>query len=350
MATKVNREEFLSKLQSVAPGLAVRENIEQSTCFVFTEGFVFTFNDVVSCRIPLPLGDDFAGAVAAKPLLTLLEKLPDDELTISIADKELSIVGSLREAGIRIEQEIILDPSLVDQPEEWVNLPDEFCDAVTMVSTCAANDDSAFIRMCVHFHEKYLEACDNFQACRFKIKLGLGEFLVRRSSLKHVPALGVNEAGITDAWLHMRNPSGLVISCRRDVDEYPPLARIFDVEGSPATLPGGLAEAVGRAEIFSAMNADDNKVLIELRSNKIRIKGIGPLGWLRETKKFTYSGPPMEFLIDPRLLVEIGKRQNECIIATDKIKVDGGKWQYVSCLSLPEDKVNAPVGEEVVSE
>ena len=34
----VNRVEFLETLKKVQPGLASRENIEQSQCFVFSEG------------------------------------------------------------------------------------------------------------------------------------------------------------------------------------------------------------------------------------------------------------------------------------------------------------------------
>ena len=56
----------MHKLEAVSPGLATREAIEQSSCFVFKDGRVMTFNDEVACSIDCELG--FDGAVAAKPL------------------------------------------------------------------------------------------------------------------------------------------------------------------------------------------------------------------------------------------------------------------------------------------
>jgi hypothetical protein len=72
--SQVNREVLLQQLESVQAGLSSREIIEQSSCFVFKDGNVVTFNDEVSCSRPCELGS-FTGAVQAAPLLSIREML-----------------------------------------------------------------------------------------------------------------------------------------------------------------------------------------------------------------------------------------------------------------------------------
>ena len=47
---RVSREKLMQALEAVSPGLANRELIEQSSCFVFKSGMVMTFNDEVAGR------------------------------------------------------------------------------------------------------------------------------------------------------------------------------------------------------------------------------------------------------------------------------------------------------------
>lgn len=348
-AVRVKREELLRRLQSVAPGLAAKEVVEQSSCFAFQNGKVYSYNDELACQCPSGLGKTFAGAVLAKPLLELLEKLPEDEVEVDIGEGELVIVGKRRRAGIRMEAEITLGIGNVETPETWRELPPGFNDAVEVVGTCASADDARFSLTCVHVHPKWLEACDNYQLLRYRLKTGAEKpFLVKRDALRHVTALGMAEIAETVNWVHFRNPNKLILSCRRYLEEYPDLNAVYDVEGAPVTLPGGLAEAVDKASVF--LQDQDSKVLIHLSPGKLKVKGQGADGWFYETKKIEYTGTKMEFLVSPKLLVELTKRQVECEVAPERLKAKGAKWTYVAVLSKPEVKEQAtpePVQEEV---
>ena len=77
---RINREELLHQLETVAPGLSQKAIIEQSNCVVFQDGKVQTFNDEVSCCTDCCL--KITGAVKAKALLELLRKLSEDQLDI----------------------------------------------------------------------------------------------------------------------------------------------------------------------------------------------------------------------------------------------------------------------------
>jgi DNA polymerase III sliding clamp (beta) subunit (PCNA family) len=344
MSVRVKREELFGKLQSVQPGLTAKEVIDQSSCLVFTPGMIMTYNDEVSCRTPYEALEEFTGAVKAKPLLELLGKLPEDEVELEEDGGELHVmgVGSRREAGIRMEKEILSAAGSVELPEEWSPLPESFPEALELVSACAGTDDSRFNMTCVHFHPKFIEACDNLQLARYRLRLPVQECIVKQTSLKQINTLGMTEIAQTGSWLHFRNASGLILSCRmykedKGGDLYPDMSGVLNIGESPAeaTLPGGLAEEVERAKIFSAEGNDD-KILVELRPGKMRVKGQGASGWFSVTKKMTYTGPSMEFLISPKLLIEITKKGNTCEVAPERMRIQGERYTYISCLTLPQ--------------
>lgn len=337
---KVNRETLLRQLDSVQPGISSREILEQSSCFIFTKGLVMTFNDEIACSHKCDLKLD--GAVQADPLLAILRKLPEDEVDIELTDGYLIIKGVRRTAEIRHEAEVLLRVDKVEQPDKWFDLPPEFLEGVKMVQHCAGSDQSKFELTCVHLHADYLEACDNFQATRVKMRTGLkGRALVRRDSIKHIVGLGMTQCSETKTWLHFRNKDGLVLSCRRFENEYHPIDKLLDFKGEKIKLPKGLATAVDLAQVFSAQNAEENCVTVELRPGtphgKLRLTGEGASGRYREYKDLEYNGPAMQFLIAPQLLVDITDKHTEAEITEGRLRVDGGKWVYMTCLTAPAE-------------
>jgi hypothetical protein len=337
MPTKVSREQFLRTLESVYPGVSPREILEQSSCFVLLDGDVCSFNDEVACRAPSGLGRKVKGAVKAEPLLNVLRQLPEEEIEVSQGYGELVIQGKRREAHLRMEADIALPVDSVKIPAEWKDLPAEFGEAVGLVGNCAGEDQSRFNLTCVHIHPKWVEACDNFQLCRWRLRTGVAApVLIRQTSAKSVVTMGANSFAEDPSWLHFKNAAGLVLSCRRYVEDYPDLTRILDVEGEPCKLPKGLAEAADKAAIFSKENPEQNQVLVELRPGRLAVKGSGASGWYRETKKLDYQGRPIAFLVNPELLAEVVNRHRECRMSADRLKVEGPSYVYVACLGKPE--------------
>jgi len=335
---QVNREKLLQQLESVQAGLSSREVMEQSSCFVFQNGTVQTYNDEIACKQDCVL--TMSGAVQAEPLLGILRKLPEDMVGVTGTEEEFIIEGKRRKAGIRMEQEILLPIERIEQPDEWKDLPEEFNDAVQIVIQCAGDDESQFRLTCLHLTPHHIEASDNFQVSRYTLETTIKEStLVRRDSIKHIVELGMTQFCETETWIHFRNPTGLTLSCRRYVDEasdFPDLTPIINFKGEPTTLPTGLVEAVEKAEVFSSENTDDNQVTIQLKSGKLRIRGEGNFGWFTEVKNLKYKGSSLSFRISPKLLADLVSRHNECEITSDRLKVDGGNFVYVTSLSIHE--------------
>ena len=266
--------------------------------------------------------------------------LNEDEIKVEQSESELLIEGKRRKSGIRMEKEVMLPVESVEVPEVWNPLDPEFSEAVNIVHSCASKEESEFVFTCVHIHPDWVEACDRYQIARYPLKTGMEKStLVRADSLKKIVGFDMTQVCETDSWLHFKNPSGLVFSCRRYLDEYKVLDKFLTPEGTTSiVLPGGLEEVISKAEIFSGENAAGNSIMVDLRSDRIMIKGEGAIGWYKEIKQVKYNGPNIKFSIDPKLLIEITKKSNECGIDSKRLFIDTGKFRYTSCTEKTEQK------------
>lgn len=329
---RIQREELIKDLDMVKAGVSPREFIEQSSCFVFQDGMVMTFNDEVACRKKTCLRA--TGAVQAAALMAILSKLTEPELKVRENEKgELEFRGKKKGFGIVKDAEIFLPISRVEVPKKWRPLPPEFTEAVGLVQHCVSTDENRFLLTCIHITPEWVEACDNLQMMRCEMETGLkSSVLVRGTSLQHLTSLAMDEIALTESWIHFRNKSGLVYSCRRYSEEYPSLDSILSVKGHPIVIPKGLTEASDRAAVFAADKAGDPLMTVALREGVIRLVGEGLSGWYKEVKKTSYHGPPMEFVISPELLKHISSKHSNATINQDKLKVTGGSWNYVTVL------------------
>lgn len=343
---KCGAAQRLRFFEDLKPGLEEpggREKVVPT--FIFRDGMVATFNDEICCTRPSPFrGID--GAVPAKPMLDLLAKLGDDEVDLSQGDGELLVTATKgRKAGFRMQPEFVL--SEVEEPGEWLPLPAGFDEAIQIVSACASNDDARFALICVHFHPKYIEALDNTQLARYRIKMPIKEeFLLRATAVRAAARLRVDSFNETDGWVHFKNPNGVVLSCRRYVDvKFPDLTPLLDVKGDPIDLPKGLGQAASAAAVFLDPT---EKVHVRLDRGTLRLCGEGELGWFRQSFVTDWTGPDMEFRVAPKLLVELAKKHNQCKIAHARLLVRSGLYDWVACLAKPEKK--AEVTERQVKE
>lgn len=330
---QIKREDFLNNLAMVRSGLSPREFIEQSSCFVFEDGCVKTFNDEVFCEKEIEL--DITGAVQATALLDILQKLDDEFLLVEENDKgELEFSGKKKRFGIMKEAEIFLPTNKVERPKDWRKLPPEFTQAVGLVKQCVSKDDSKFMLTCVHITPTFVEACDNFQIMRSKIKLDIdSEVLVRGTALQDITELAMNRVCVTKSWFHFKNEAGLIYSCRHYAENYPDLQANLKTTGHPIVLPKGMAKSSERAAVFALDKTGEALLRVNLISGAIKLTGEGLCGWYKEVGKVKYDGPPIEFLISPGLMKYICETHSEAIISDQKLAVTGGSWDYVTVLS-----------------
>lgn len=337
---RINRTEFLGKLEMIKSGLSPREFVEQSSCVVFQDGFAMTFNDEIAARIPI--GGKLHGAVTAKPLMQILSKIPDDDLEIEEGDKELIFKGKRKRFGILRDSEIFLRIDQVGLPSKWRSLPEEVIESIKLVRHCVSADENKFLLNCIHITPDWIEACDSQQAMRCWVATGLTScHLVRGTSLTQIIDLHLDHFGFTENWIHFRQEmSGLVLSIRRYKDDFPELDKLFSVTGHLVTLPRSIGEVCDRAQIFSGITpSGDPLVEASISNGVIKLEGRGAGGWYKEIKKAKYDGPPLKFTITPKLLKYICEMGETFLLSQDRLKVIGGaeRWNYVTAIGKVDD-------------
>lgn len=337
MTQTVNREELLQTLQSVSVGLAAREFIEQSSCFVFEDNRVYTFDGEVAASRDCQL--QVTGAVVADKLVELLSRLTEDQIKIEETASEVKITGKRRRGGLVKEQNILLPVKDVEPPEDWSELPDDFDEALSRVHGCATKEESEFVLTCVHITPKYIQACDRKQIARYNLSLPIEkDLLVRATSIARVIGFDMTEFSLSDTWIHFRNELGLVISCRRHKDNYVDIDEWVDTAGTQElVLPGALNEVVSRAQLFSMDNANANYVTVRLAKDRVVVSGKGPAGWFEEIKEVKFGGDPISFMMPPNLLVELSEKSQTCYVAPGRLVVDSGSFMYATSTYLESE-------------
>jgi len=334
----INREILLKQVEFVQPGLSIREIIEQSSCIVFKNKRMTTYNDEISCSIKTDL--DITGAVQSAPLLSILKSLPDENLKIEIKKDphELQIKAKRKKAGIRMDSEILMPIEHLEKPKKWKILPDDFSDAINLVIETAGSDEAQFILTCIRITPKWIESCNNVEASRYKMKMDIKEpLLIRRSAMSQLKDSGMIEYSETKSWIHFRNSEGLVFSCRIFIETYPKLTNFFKVEGEEISLPTGINDMIERASIFSSDSADSNSVQVDLTKDKVTVTGLGVSGWYKEHGKVKYKKRALSFSISPKTLKTIIDKNSPCIISKDRLKTVIGKFKYITVLGKVEE-------------
>ncbi len=335
---KIDRATLVSQLEMVSPGLSARDIIEQSQCYVFTDGHVITYNDEIACSHPTDT--DIEGAVVSSELLKLLHNIHKDELTLRVEKGELHILRKGGRSKIRMEEQILLPYDSVEKPKRWKPLPKDFLEAIRVARTCTSKDQSQFALTCLLFTKQYIDGCDRFQACRYTIDLPIKRsFLIRRESIGYIATMEVSEMSETKDWVHFRNDSGLVLSCRRyaNVDDFLSIDDIIRKEGKKLVLPKGLRRSIQNGRIFAESDpGSDCRVQVTLKADKMYVEGSGINGTNTEVVKTKYKGPSFTFEISADLFIEFGDKFSNCHVSDRKLYVKANKLAYTTSIGKPK--------------
>lgn len=333
----VDREALLHQLQSCEAGLSKKEQIVQSNCFIFLDGYVYTQWEEVQCSHKCDIGIE--GAVTAEKLLAILQRLTTPKLDISIKDGYLIIKTKGRSAKIRMEEEVL--QKIRDEDPKWKKLPTAWDAAIKAVRDSASTDDESWMMTCIHITPKLVEACDCLNLTRFTLKTGIKTpSLVRATSLNSVIGCGMVQVAESENWIHFRNETDLEISVYRwtvEEADYPDLDGWMEIaDTTKLQLPKGIIDASEICELFSKEMGDDNYILVELGKGKITLTGKGMSGQFKEKRDCDYSGDDVSFFVTPPLLRRVTNDMPDCEINGAHLRVKGENFTHVSSLKPVE--------------
>lgn len=315
---EVPRKKLVAALTIAQIAVTDREMIEQSNCFVFTGDEIVAFDGELLCRVPYPVA--IKGAVPASDFLAILGRFPDENIDIATKGGEIIIKGARRTAGMAYAKDVALPLGEVPKPEKgsWQKLPPETLQTIVQAARSCGRDLSAPLTTVVHVTPKLIEGCDNFRLYRFDGKTGLAveEVLLPAAGMLTVAALEPDRMTIAGGWAHFRNDVGCRVSLRTLAGKYHMgLDELFKLE-QPETvvLPKNLADIVARAAVMD--EGVGPSLRVELKPGELVVTSRKDTGWFRERKRVDYQGRALDFMVNPKFLVEVFARAR-------KVKVDG---------------------------
>jgi len=336
---KIKKQDLITALEKVRPGLSSKELIQQSTSFAFLEGNVVTYNDEISIAHPVP-NLEITGAVQATELYQLLKKLKQDELELTVTENEIQLTSGKTKAGLTLQTEIKLPLSEVERKSKWKTLPENFKDALRFAVTSCSRDMSKPVLTCVHVNaEGFIEGCDNYRVARWTLEAEFptGTFLIPQSSVLELLKLDPVKVALDGGWVHFITEDRTSMSCRIIDDKFPDTTRLLNVKGVELSFPEGITEILDRASVFAKRDVMlDEDVTICLEKGKVRVESKSETGWFKEEVTGDYSCESLKFDVTPTLLKSILSETNVFEHCKNMLKFSGTNWKYV--VSLRREK------------
>lgn len=342
---KVDRKELQETLDKAAPGLADKEIIEQSTSYIFVDGFLVTFNDEIAISLPSPFGKEVEGAVPAKEFRNILAKLRDKEVDVYSTENELRIDGKNKKVGLAITKNVELpmadiinfDPNEVT----WIELAQDTMEAIEFCLFSVSKNVNKPILNCLHLTGDMVESCDNYRITRFFMDKPtfLTPILIQADNIKNLPKYpDLKEYTVYDGWAHFRGDDEFVVSCRILEDSFPNVSKFITEGKTSVSFPDSLDAALQTAEVLvDHTKVDNEKVKIHLKESSLVLECQGPVGWFKEKVKYSDDikrKKPVDFEIHPGFLRQILKLMNSAKVNNKAGVINFSGEKFVHVMSL----------------
>lgn len=329
--------ELKKVLETIRPGLAAKEIVEQFTSFAFVDNRAVTYNDQISLSHPLPEGLDITGAVSAEEFYKLISKLKGEEVEITIGEAELLLKSGKTRAGLRLQTEITLPLEEVSGKKKWKPLPDTFCEALAFTREATSTNMTLLQLTAIHITAEEAQASDRFRIATFAFSESLPpetDFLLPANAAREIIKLKPHEFALSEnGWIHFHTKEDTVLSCRLIEGEFPDITPYLQVEGVELKLPENLLEILDRTAIFSSADQKTDEVLeITLENNRMVVRGENETGWVEESSRLRYTEDPLRFGITPMLFRTILTQSGNCVLDGKKILFSGLDWKYLAIL------------------
>lgn len=328
---KVQRKELLAALDSCAAGLGTKSAIEQSSCYVFRDDKIWTFNDMILCETVAPVSMNVA--VPARAFRETLAKFGDDEINIDEKEGKIRVWVKSRRASINGHQDVYLPLDEVEKPEEFEDVPPELSDALPLTAECAGKEGDVLDNLCIH--EKGIVSCDRSQAIQFSVLTGVKQScLIGAEGCKAIASLGI--AGVCDGdnWLHIKTYTGLRASIRKCTGDYPQVTQVFTQPViAKLEFPFSASEIFERLIPFLSDTTDGKTCTLSLSHGSLVMRSRNVVGFFEEKLDVEYEGPVLEFSASPKLLSNAVRHGLPLQITEGSVRVQGPGFRYAVSIS-----------------
>lgn len=278
------RKVLLDSLRLAMPGIDTGNVVLQgSDSFVFHDGKLFTYNDLVAVLVPMDsiglVDDDIEGAVHAKELYNVVSKFTSEEITLSVKDESSWEIKCGRAKAtltlLDFDFKTRLDGVTPDD-NLWVDIDDDFMEGLAICKM--GNNKSNFAGIYVNGND--ILSTDGYQINLFTTKNQLPKFWISDSSVNELLKIkGFKKVQTTRNWVHFKTEEGVVFSLKRLNDVNYPYSKVRNLvtNANPtdddfhATFPSALFKSIDIADSFAISMGDQSVVRLVMSNEGIEV-------------------------------------------------------------------------------
>lgn len=338
---QIDSNEWEKALSWAESGLSLNENIEQANRFIFQDEKVFSFNDEILVCAPLATG--LTGAVIAKECMAVLGQFPKNAPVEMMVEENMLVFKSkqknkVTKAGLDFQTEITLPLEEISDLKKlkWKALPENFAQGLANVYPSASKSEAYSVLQSVHIKGEYIEATDNFNLVRYKIKgADLPEMCLYYQSVQKLLKFAVSSFSLAENWVFFKTKEHKIIVGIRNFEQinFPTLDEFFkNFKGAKIQLPENITEALSKASIFSSCTDPDQLMDFYTKKGFIVLKIQNEKGFLEEKIKVKEDLPEFRMSVSLPQLSQIIKKSNSFELGENLARVKDENTQYISAL------------------
>lgn len=340
---ELKTQEIKKALDTVKPGIAQKEVIEQTTHFAFVGDRVFSYNDELSIQCPID-SMDLNGTINSDELYSFISKVKTETIEVEESDSQLLFKSGKIKCGFVFNKEITLplDNAEMNEKGKWKSLPEDFVKAIDFVSESCATNNLNPKTICVHVNKKgFVEGTDTHRLSNWKFaeELPIDTVLIPATSIKVIVKFKPSKIASGTGWVHFKNKDNATLSCRIINDKFMETAPILNQTGGiKITFPDGIEEVIDRAQVFAERQNKAMETLeVTVKEKKVILRAESEIGsWFQEIVPMKYSGEGFTFLITPYLLRSIIKSTKNCSVQKDRLWFADKSWTHIAMLKITE--------------
>ncbi len=267
---EIKRKELLQALNRCMPGIETGNAVlVGSDTFVFNDGYVSSYNDIISVRVPLESigAQELHGAVKAEEFFRVLSKLNAEVLTIEPKEKGWQIKcgkSRLNMSLIDFDYNDRFNKLTATEDNDWSEIDNSVIEGI---NRCLIANNKSQVSG-VFMQDNSIVSTDGNQAHKVESPFTLPRcWLSDKVANELVKVTDVNKMRVASSWVHFGTENGATISVKTlQAENYPIenieklLERFTQVQEDEVsgTFPKELFPAIDRAVSFS-LDIDDKK-------------------------------------------------------------------------------------------
>lgn len=316
----------MSALTQLKPGLSNKGIVERSACFHFHSDCVVSHNDVASVMVPFLSG--ITGSVKAEDFYKILESISEEEVALTVEEKELILSAGTTRAGFALYSDSV-SPLTVEG--EFFQLPESFVTGINFCQFSVSKDMTRPHLTCIHIRGRKISSSDNWRITQFIMEESSPlDFLLPSDFVSDLVKFPFTHVAKDLSWVHFADEnSGAVFSLRLKAGDFIDVDSYFEIEGTQVSLPLDLIPAIEKAKVMTeGDHLLDIAVQLHIEPGKLICRGEKAVGWVEKEMAIDYSGPPIALLINPVFLQEILSCSNNVIIGEKSCLFESSNFRH----------------------